>query len=147
MNNLGNAGFKMMATPDRQGVANLIPDYQPGGNLPLMKPDDLQYFAKVLEDVDEDSLPPEEQKERKIMKLLLKIKNGTPPMRKTALRQIHGQSARVRRRSALQSDPATAHVTFSGRSGASLASQSHRSYPLQTRRSRPSLRAQDTGRH
>jgi len=28
------------------------------------------------------------RKERKIMKLLLKIKNGTPPMRKTALRQI-----------------------------------------------------------
>ncbi len=39
-------------------------------------------------DVDEDALPPEEQKERKIMKLLLKIKNGTPPMRKAALRQI-----------------------------------------------------------
>ena len=30
----------------------------------------------------------EEQKERRIMKLLLKIKNGTPPMRKAALRQI-----------------------------------------------------------
>lgn len=39
-------------------------------------------------DVDEESLSPEEQKERKIMKLLLKIKNGTPPMRKAALRQI-----------------------------------------------------------
>lgn len=39
-------------------------------------------------DVDEDTLSPEEQKERKIMKLLLKIKNGTPPMRKAALRQI-----------------------------------------------------------
>ena len=36
-------------------------------------------------DVDEDSLPPEEQKERKIMKLLLKIKNGTPPMRKVMI--------------------------------------------------------------
>jgi len=34
--------------------------------------------------VDEDALPPEEQKERKIMKLLLKIKNGTPPMRKVS---------------------------------------------------------------
>lgn len=33
-------------------------------------------------DVDESTLSPEEQKERKIMKLLLKIKNGTPPMRK-----------------------------------------------------------------
>ena len=39
-------------------------------------------------EVDEEALGPEEQKERKIMKLLLKIKNGTPPMRKAALRQI-----------------------------------------------------------
>ena len=39
-------------------------------------------------EVDEEALPPEEQKDRKIMKLLLKIKNGTPPMRKAALRQI-----------------------------------------------------------
>eukprot|EP00061_Rhincodon_typus_P014489 g41529.t1 len=39
-------------------------------------------------EVDESTLSPEEQKERKIMKLLLKIKNGTPPMRKAALRQI-----------------------------------------------------------
>ena len=85
----GMSGFKMMDTPDRQGVSNLLPDYQPqGGNLPLMKPDDLQYFNKLLEDIDEETLPLEEQKERKIMKLLLKIKNGTPPMRKTALRQI-----------------------------------------------------------
>lgn len=38
--------------------------------------------------MDEESLTPEEQKDRKIMKLLLKIKNGTPPMRKAALRQI-----------------------------------------------------------
>jgi len=30
----------------------------------------------------------DEMKERKIMRLLLKIKNGTPPVRKTALRQI-----------------------------------------------------------
>ena len=36
----------------------------------------------VQEDIDEEQLPPEEQKERTIMRLLLKIKNGTPPMRK-----------------------------------------------------------------
>ena len=83
-------GFRMMATPERSAAAaSLLPDYQPAGaNMPLMKPDDLQYFNKLLEDVDEDSLVGEEAKERKIMKLLLKIKNGTPPMRKTALRQI-----------------------------------------------------------
>ena len=38
--------------------------------------------------MDENSLSADELKERKIMKLLLKIKNGTPPMRKAALRQI-----------------------------------------------------------
>ena len=81
-------GFKMMATPDRQGIAQLIPDYQPQGDLPLMKPDDLQYFNKLLEDIDEETLSLEDRKERKIIQLLLKIKNGTPPMRKTALRQI-----------------------------------------------------------
>jgi len=63
-------------------------DNQPKGNLPFMKPEDAQYFDKLLVDVDEETLSPEEQKERKIMKLLLKIKNGTPPMRKAALRQI-----------------------------------------------------------
>ncbi|XP_038276901.1 splicing factor 3B subunit 1-like [Dermochelys coriacea] len=55
---------------------------QPSGNLAFLKPDDIQYFDKLLVDVDESTLSPEEQKERKIMKLLLKIKNGTPPMRK-----------------------------------------------------------------
>lgn len=85
------AGFRIMDTPERGAMAtsSLLPDLQPqGGDLPLMKPDDLQYFNKLLENIDEDALPPEESKERKIMKLLLKIKNGTPPMRKSALRQI-----------------------------------------------------------
>lgn len=77
-------GFRMQ-TPDSK---THVVDMQPKGNLPMMKPDDMQYFDKLLVDVDEDSLPPEEQKDRKIMKLLLKIKNGTPPMRKAALRQI-----------------------------------------------------------
>lgn len=65
-------------------------DPQPKGSqqLPFMKPEDAQYFDKLLIDVDEDTLSPEELKERKIMKLLLKIKNGTPPMCKAALRQI-----------------------------------------------------------
>ncbi|XP_067015004.1 splicing factor 3B subunit 1 isoform X2 [Anabrus simplex] len=63
-------------------------DNQPKGNLPFMKPEDAQYFDKLLVEVDEETLSPEEQKELKIMKLLLKIKNGTPPMRKAALRQI-----------------------------------------------------------
>merc|ERR1740128_1174689 len=64
-------------------------DNQPKGqNLPFLKPEDAQYFDKLLVDVDEEMLSPEELKERNIMKLLLKIKNGTPPMRKSALRRV-----------------------------------------------------------
>lgn len=58
------------------------------GDLPFSKPEDYEHFAKLLEDVDEESLSAAEQNERKIMKLLLKVKNGTPPQRKTALRHL-----------------------------------------------------------
>lgn len=56
--------------------------------LPEIKPEDYQYFASLLQDVDEDSMKPEELKERNILKMLLKIKNGTPPQRKQALRHL-----------------------------------------------------------
>merc|ERR1712023_510827 len=58
------------------------------GSLPFIKPEDYQYFSALMEDKDDEDLTPDEAKERKIMKLLLKIKNGTPPQRKSALRQI-----------------------------------------------------------
>jgi len=60
----------------------------PTGGLPALKPEDELYFGKLATEVDEDQLTAEEAKERKIMKLLLKVKNGTPPMRKSALRQL-----------------------------------------------------------
>lgn len=81
-------GFYMQ--PDTPGgdKSGKFVDHQPKGNLPFLKPEDAQYFDKLLVDVDEDSLSSDEMKERDIMKLLLKIKNGTPPMRKSALRRI-----------------------------------------------------------
>lgn len=54
----------------------------------LLTCDVLQIFGKLMEQVDEAELSAEEAKERKIMKLLLKVKNGTPPQRKSALRQL-----------------------------------------------------------
>lgn len=80
-------GFAMQATParDEYGVAPATPS---GDGIPFIKPEDYQYFGKLMEDVDEDGMDPEMAKERKIMRLLLKIKNGTPPQRKTALRQM-----------------------------------------------------------
>jgi len=42
----------------------------------------------VRQGIDESALPMEEKKEREIMRLLPKVKNGTPVMRKQALRQL-----------------------------------------------------------
>ncbi len=59
------------------------------GDLPDLKPEDRPYFAKILDgNVDDSGLSPEEERERRIMRLLLKIKNGTPQMRKQAMRMI-----------------------------------------------------------
>jgi splicing factor 3B subunit 1 len=58
------------------------------GALPYIKPEDMQYFGRLTEDTEESSLTKEEANERKIMTLMLKIKSGTPPQRKTAMRQI-----------------------------------------------------------
>mmetsp|Transcript_11968 Transcript_11968/g.18006 ORF Transcript_11968/g.18006 Transcript_11968/m.18006 type:complete len:1263 (-) Transcript_11968:486-4274(-) len=61
----------------------------PGGqSLPLIQQEDYQYFGKLMTEVDESELSKDEQTERRIMTLLLKIKSGTPPQRKTAMRQI-----------------------------------------------------------
>ncbi|KAG9444264.1 hypothetical protein H6P81_015604 [Aristolochia fimbriata] len=90
---------KLLATPtplgtplytipeENRGQQFDVPKEAPGG-LPFFKPEDYQYFGALLNEEDEEELSAEEQKERKIMKLLLKVKNGTPPQRKTALRQL-----------------------------------------------------------
>ncbi|KAL7116302.1 hypothetical protein ACP275_04G234200 [Erythranthe tilingii] len=92
---------KLLATPTPMGTPfyNIpeedrgqqfdVPKELPGG-LPFLKPEDYQYFGSLLqeEDNEEELLSHEDQIERKIMKLLLKVKNGTHPQRKTALRQL-----------------------------------------------------------
>ncbi|EMD38371.1 hypothetical protein CERSUDRAFT_93900 [Gelatoporia subvermispora B] len=71
------------------GLAPDLPTEIPGvGSLAFFKAEDAQYLAKILKEEDETELSMDEMKECKIMCLLLKIKNGTPPVRKTALRQI-----------------------------------------------------------
>ncbi len=56
--------------------------------MPYMKPEDVNTFGALLNEVDESELSKDEIVERKIMLLLLKVKNGSPPMRKQALRTI-----------------------------------------------------------
>jgi splicing factor 3B subunit 1 len=79
-------GFNIMQTPAADSYG--IPATTSETSMPFIKPEDYQYFGKLLDESDEAELEVEEMKERKILKLLLKIKNGTPPQRKTALRQI-----------------------------------------------------------
>ena len=82
-------GSDAAAAAAAAGLAPELPTEIPGvGSLAFFKAEDAQYFAKIMKEEDETELSVEEMKERKIMRLLLKIKNGTPPVRKTALRQI-----------------------------------------------------------
>jgi len=48
----------------------------------------VSHFSALLGDADENQMTSEEVRDRKIMMLLLKVKNGTPPMRKSALKTI-----------------------------------------------------------
>ncbi|KAI1128898.1 armadillo-type protein [Nemania abortiva] len=85
-----NYGGFMMQDPESNRLSgSQMPKEIPGvGELQFFKQEDMTYFGKLADGSDENSLSVDELKERKIMRLLLKIKNGTPPMRKTALRQL-----------------------------------------------------------
>eukprot|EP00198_Chlamydomonas_reinhardtii_P011225 XP_001700562.1 nuclear pre-mRNA splicing factor, component of splicing factor 3b [Chlamydomonas reinhardtii] len=84
---LDRRNYKALDNPALKADLPIAPE-----GLPEMKPEDMQFFSKLLQDVDEAELSAEEAKERKIMKLLLKVKNGTPPQRKSALRTLTDKS-------------------------------------------------------
>ncbi|KAJ5928646.1 splicing factor 3B subunit 1 [Penicillium verhagenii] len=86
----GTVGGFMMQEPESiRSMGKELPTDIPGvGDLQFFKPEDMAYFGKLMEAGDDSTMSVEELKERKIMRLLLKVKNGTPPMRKTALRQL-----------------------------------------------------------
>ncbi|KAI9099335.1 armadillo-type protein [Phlyctochytrium arcticum] len=84
----GTSGFVMQEEVHGAPMYDALPEIPGVGGLQFFKPEDMQHFAKLMDEKDEAEMSVEELKERKIMRLLLKIKNGTPPLRKTALRQI-----------------------------------------------------------
>ncbi|EDN08121.1 U2 snRNP component HSH155 [Histoplasma mississippiense (nom. inval.)] len=85
----GFGGFVMQEPENARMMGKQLPTDIPGvGDLQFFKSEDMQYFGKLVDGADENTMSVEELKERKIMRLLLKVKNGTPPMRKTALRQL-----------------------------------------------------------
>lgn len=79
----------MGAGEGEEGAANLKDLINMDPELPFTSQADVSIFGKLLED-DEggNTLTLEETKERQIMKLLLNIKNGSPPIRKLSLREI-----------------------------------------------------------
>jgi splicing factor 3B subunit 1 len=85
----GFGGFMMQEPENPRLMGKQLPTEIPGvGDLQFFKAEDMAYFGKLIDGADENTMSVEELKERKIMRLLLKVKNGTPPMRKTALRQL-----------------------------------------------------------
>lgn len=85
----GFGGFMMQEPENSRTMGNQLPAEIPGvGDLQFFKTEDMAYFGKLVDGADENTMSVEDLKERKIMRLLLKVKNGTPPMRKTALRQL-----------------------------------------------------------
>ena len=85
----GIGGFMMQEPENARILGKQMPTDIPGvGDLQFFKAEDMQYFGKLVDGADENQMSVDELKERKIMRLLLKVKNGTPPMRKTALRQL-----------------------------------------------------------
>lgn len=81
-------GFMMQQPVDSRSMGKDLPSELPGIGELRLKPTDMKYFGKLVDGADENEMSVEELKERKIMRLLAKVKNGTPPMRKTALRQL-----------------------------------------------------------
>ncbi|KAI9834716.1 MAG: U2 snRNP component prp10 [Phylliscum demangeonii] len=85
----GIGGFMMQEPENARAMSKQLPTEIPGvGDLQFFKAEDMTYFGKLVDGLDENAMSVEDLKERKIMRLLLKVKNGTPPMRKTALRQL-----------------------------------------------------------
>jgi len=94
---------KILATPTQDGgfvmqevsytatqkMAEQLPTDIPGvGELDHFKESDMKFFGKLLDGADDAELSHAELKERKILRLLLKVKNGTPQLRKSALRML-----------------------------------------------------------
>lgn len=83
-----SGGFMMQESVDARAMLKDLPNDVAGVGDLRMKPEDMAYFGKLVDGADENEMTVDELKERKIMRLLIKVKNGTPPMRKTALRQL-----------------------------------------------------------
>ena len=73
----GIGGFMMQEPENARAMGKQLPTEIPGvGDLQFFKAEDMAYFGKLVDGGDENAMSVEELKERKIMRLLLKVKNG-----------------------------------------------------------------------
>eukprot|EP01062_Namystynia_karyoxenos_P066104 TRINITY_DN60115_c0_g1_i1.p1 TRINITY_DN60115_c0_g1~~TRINITY_DN60115_c0_g1_i1.p1 ORF type:complete len:1398 (+),score=490.60 TRINITY_DN60115_c0_g1_i1:92-4285(+) len=86
----GGGGFAIQdeaaAAQQRQPLRLEVKDLGP--DLPELKPEDYAHFAPLLQDKKDEELTKQEYREVLIMRALLKVKNGTPQQRKSAMRQL-----------------------------------------------------------
>ena len=95
-------GFRMLETPAREaygvpltgggdgsgGAGGTVGGGGAAGDLPPIRPEEAQYFALLTDPRPDAELEEGELRSRRILALLLKIKNGLPPQRKSALRTL-----------------------------------------------------------
>lgn len=84
---LGMQGFAFQDEEARVPNFDLPIESSAADGTPLKDEDRVQY-GKLLKNKREEDLSPEELKDLRIYKLLMRIKNGSPPIRKVALRHI-----------------------------------------------------------
>ncbi|KAK6589803.1 splicing factor [Cryptosporidium xiaoi] len=82
-----NTDFNNNETTEGSVNASRVVYHDELGELTL-KVDDYQFFGKLFVNVSEEDLSSEEVKEREVLSLLLKIKNGTPQIRKKSSKQL-----------------------------------------------------------
>ena len=85
-----HSGFFMAETALSNSLLADIPMTSDESGLPAFtKADDAAFFGVLFDNVaDDDITDPTERTRRRILRLILKIKNGLPPQRKSALRQL-----------------------------------------------------------
>ena len=87
----GQGGTEMSTTNLHSGGGkSLFISERTSEDMPAMREDDLAYFGSLLK--EESELTTFELRERKVLTLLLKIKNGTPPIRKNAMKLLSEKS-------------------------------------------------------
>ncbi|AEY96553.1 FADR334Wp [Eremothecium gossypii FDAG1] len=83
-----------MGADEQRELQNELVQEIPGvKDLQFFKASDKQHFGQLLDGRDEEELSKEEQLQRQVLRLVLRVKNGVPATRKAALRTLTDRAA------------------------------------------------------